>query len=94
MRALRATFLVAFFASACAMIRGGTPATDPGSGYGKCGPTGTVCLDTKPASCCPAHGACKTDSDGPFCEFNIPGDPSDPTMLARKPTRGARSPLP
>jgi hypothetical protein len=83
MRALGAA-LIAVALAGCAMLGGGTPATNPDPKQWPCGPKGTECTDTMPHSCCPAHGVCKSDNDGPFCEFDVPDDPADPTMLARR----------
>ena len=76
--------------AACALIRGGTPATDPDPKQYPCGLDGVICEDTMPRSCCAKYGECRSDDDGPFCQYNVPEDPSDPTMLRRKPKRGPR----
>jgi hypothetical protein len=82
------TALVAFLIYGCAMIRGGNPVTTPDPHKYPCG-LGVECADTNPKTCCGKGGECRSDSDGPYCQYTTPDDPADPTML-RKRTRGPR----
>ena len=83
------TILLAFpLFAACAMLREGNPATTPNPKDWPCGfVDATDCGDK---TCCRDHGVCGVDTDGPYCQFDIPSDPADPTMLARK-RRGPRT---
>jgi len=69
--------------AACAMLREGNPQTTPNPHDWPCG---YVDADWCPGgveghrTCCRYHGTCLDDGD---CQFNIPSDPADPTMMRR-----------
>lgn len=76
-------FLLAPLLHGCHQTKVTNPGEGPGTGY-PCGYHGTSCVPfdgTK--TCCGEGERCANDGE-PYCEGNLPDDPSDPAQWSRK----------